>query len=73
MNIENLKTIVGLALFIGGACALMLGSVIPGYGKLIAVAALILGVVVLFTKKNINFDSLMGGHTGGFMRDDDDD
>jgi hypothetical protein len=51
----------------------MLGSVIPDYGKLIAVAALILGIVVLFTKKNINFDSLMGGHTGGFMKDDDDD
>ena len=66
------RTTVGLILFIGGVCVLMLGSSIPNYGKITAVVSIVLGIVALFTKININFDSLMGGHTGGIMRDDDD-
>ena len=72
MKIENIKTFVGLTLLSGGICVLMLGSLISGYGKVISLLCVLLGVVVIFSKKTINFKSLMGGHVGGTILDDDD-
>ena len=73
MKIENIKTFVGLTLLAGGICVLMLGALIPGDGKLIALMCILLGLVVIFSKKTINFNSLMGGHVGGPIHDKDDE
>ena len=72
MNIENIKTFVGLTLLVGGICVLMLGRLISGYGDIIALICILLGLGIIFSKKTINFNSLMGGHVGGSIRDDND-
>lgn len=72
MYIENIKTFVGLSLCLGSIGVLMLGGLISGYGKIIALICILLGLVIIFSKKTINFNSLMGGYVGGSIRDDDD-
>ena len=72
MKIENIKTFVGLTLLAGGICVLMLGALISGDGKLIDLMCILLGLVVISSKKTIKFNSLMGGHVGGSIRHDDD-
>ena len=73
MNIENLKTIAGLIFITAGGSPLILGILIPGYGKIIAIISIFLGVVVLFTKKNIDTNSSDSGNSHGFIGSDEDD